>query len=114
MDILIWNMLSESIFDFGKWSNWKYANTRICVFSVLPLPEVENWFRKQISNENVHITILNFFLEHFGQYLKKVQKWISHLFPKSEIDRVDRNIHFQISTMGSWCSLCIGVMIQEG
>ena len=27
MDILISNLLSESILDFGKWSNWKYANT---------------------------------------------------------------------------------------
>ena len=25
MDILISNLLSETIFDFGKWSNWKYA-----------------------------------------------------------------------------------------
>ena len=26
MDILISNLLSESILDFGKWSNGKYAN----------------------------------------------------------------------------------------
>ena len=32
MDILISNLLSKSIFDFGKWSNWKYAYTRIRVF----------------------------------------------------------------------------------
>ena len=25
MYILILNLLSESILDFGKWSNWKYA-----------------------------------------------------------------------------------------
>ena len=25
MDILISNLLSELIYDFGKWSNWKYA-----------------------------------------------------------------------------------------
>ena len=68
MDILILNLLSESILDFGKWSNWKYANTLICVFS---LPEVQNRFQKQIWNENVHISILNFFWERFGQYLKK-------------------------------------------
>ena len=61
MDIFISNLLSESIFDFGKWSNGKYTNTRICVFSVWPLPKVKNWFRKQIWNENVHISILNFF-----------------------------------------------------
>ena len=58
MNIFIWNLLSESNFDFGKWSNWKYANMHICVYSVWPLPEVKNWFWKQISNENVHITIL--------------------------------------------------------
>ena len=27
MDLLISKLLSESIFDFGKWSNWKYTNT---------------------------------------------------------------------------------------
>ena len=61
MDILFSNLLLESIFDFRKWSNWKYANTRICVFSVWPLPEVKNWFRKQIWNENIYISIPNFF-----------------------------------------------------
>ena len=68
MDILIWNLLSESIFDFGKWSHWKYANACICVFSVWTPLEVENWFWKHISNENVHITILKKNLERFGQY----------------------------------------------
>ena len=43
------------------WSNWKYTSSRIRVFSVWPLPEVENWFLKQTWNENVHISILNFF-----------------------------------------------------
>ena len=28
MDILISNVLSESILDFGKWSNGKYTNSR--------------------------------------------------------------------------------------
>ena len=51
MGILFSNLLSESIFNFGKWSNWKYANMRICVFSVWPLPEVKNWFWKQIWKE---------------------------------------------------------------
>ena len=32
MDILISNLLSELVLDFGKWPNKKYANTRICVF----------------------------------------------------------------------------------
>ena len=61
----------NQFFDFRKWSNWKYTYTRIHVFSVWPLPEVENWFLKQIWNENIHISILNFFLERFGHYLKK-------------------------------------------
>ena len=91
MDILITNLLSESIFDFGK-SNWKYANTRICVFSVWPLPDVENWFRKQIWNENIHISIVNFFLKSFGQYFKKSKKWISHCIFKKWFYR--GRVHF--------------------
>ena len=73
MDILISNLLSETIFDFGKWANWKYTNTRSCVFSVWPLTEVENLFRKQIWNKIVHISILNFFLEKFRSLFKKVR-----------------------------------------
>ena len=61
MDVLISNLLSKSILDFGKGSNWKYANKRIFVFFVLPLPEVQNWFQKQIWNENVHRFIFNLF-----------------------------------------------------
>ena len=85
MDILIWNMLSESIFDSGKWSNWKYANTRICIFSVWPLPEVENGFRKQISNENVHITILNFFLSVLVSIKKNKKMDFSLYFQKVKL-----------------------------
>ena len=86
MDILIWNLFSESNFDFGKWSNWKYANTGICVYSVWPLLKVKNWFRMQISNEKVHITILNFFMESFDQYLKK--------------SKMDFPVYFQIFNCG--------------
>ena len=74
MDILISNLLSESIFDFGKWSNWKYANTGICIFSVWPHPKVKNWFQKQIWNKNVHIFNLNFFSGAFLSVFKKVKK----------------------------------------
>ena len=70
MDVLISNLLSKSILDFGKWSNGKYANMRICVFSVWPLPGVKNLFRKPIWNENFNISI-QFFLKSFGQYLIK-------------------------------------------
>ena len=82
MDILFSNLLLESIFDFGKWSNWKYANTHICVFSVRPLPEVKNLLRKLIWNENVHVTILKKNRERFGQYLKKSKMDISLYFQK--------------------------------
>ena len=103
MDILIWNLLSESIFDFKKWSNWKYAKRHIWVFSVWPLPKVKNWSRKQISNENV--TNLKKNLERFSQYFKKSKNWFRIVFPKSEIDRVDKNIDIQIiRIMGSWGS----------
>ena len=70
----------ESIFDFKKLSNWKYANPRICVFS---LPEVENWFQKQFWHEKVHISILE---KKFGSVLmegKKIRKWISHCIFKN-------------------------------
>ena len=69
MYILISNLLLKLIFDFGKWSNWKYTYSRIHVFSVWPRPKVENWFLKQIWNENVHISILNFI---FGAELQQM------------------------------------------
>ena len=78
MDILISNLLLESIFDFGKWSNWKDANTCICVLSVWPLPKVQNWFWKQIWNENVHISMLFFLFSVLVSIFKKVKKWISN------------------------------------
>ena len=34
MDLLISKLLSKSILDFGKWSNWKYANTYLRIFSL--------------------------------------------------------------------------------
>ena len=39
MDILISNLLSKSIFDFRKWSNQKYTNTRITYFQFDHLPK---------------------------------------------------------------------------
>ena len=57
MGILFSNLLLKSIFDFGKWSNWKYGNTCICVFSVWLLPKVKNWFQKHIWKENAPISI---------------------------------------------------------
>ena len=57
--------------------------TRICGFSVWPLPEVKNWFRKQTWNEKRHFSIL-FFLKSFGQYLKKSKSRFSIVFSKSD------------------------------
>ena len=82
MDILISNLLSESIFYFGKGSNWKYANTRICVFSVWPLSEVKNWFQKQIWNENIHNYVLNFFEEVLVNILKSQKRIFHRIFKK--------------------------------
>ena len=42
----------------------------IGVISVWPLPEVRNWFRKQILNENVHISILKKNMECFNHHKK--------------------------------------------
>ena len=71
--IEIWTFLLQICFrnkfsTLGSGQIENYANMRICVFSVWPLPEVKKLFRKQIWNENVHISILNFFLKIFGPY----------------------------------------------
>ena len=86
MGILFSNLFSEPIFVLGKWSNTKYGDTGICVFSVWPLHEVKNWFWKQIWKENTNISIQFFFLKCFGQYLKS-QKWISYCIFKKSFDR---------------------------
>ena len=88
MDIVISNLVLESILDFGKRSNWKYTYTRTRVFYVWPLPKVQNWYRKQIWNENVHISILKIFLKLFGQYLKKIQNGVPIVFSKSDLTGV--------------------------
>ena len=70
--------------DSGLWEVYeKYANARICVFSVWPLSKVQKWFQKQIWNENVYISIQKNFLMSFAQYLKKhIKKWISNCILK--------------------------------
>ena len=45
----------------GSGQTKKYTNMCICVFSVWPLPEVKNLFRKHIWKENAHIYIYIFF-----------------------------------------------------
>ena len=58
IDLLISNLLSISIMDIGKWSNWKYTQIHIRVFSVWPLPQVHNWFQKHFWNKKVLISIV--------------------------------------------------------
>ena len=52
-----------------------------CIFSL-----TTSWSRKLIfkADENGHISILNFFLERFGQYLKKSKNGLSIVFSKSD------------------------------
>ena len=72
MYILILNQHSESIFDFRKWLNWKYANRCICVISVSSRFKVKKWFQKQIWNENVHITIFFVFVFVLKCFTQKI------------------------------------------
>ena len=65
MAFFISNLLSESIFDFGKWSNGKSAYTRICGFFVWPLPKVENLFRKANLKWKTPYFYSTFFVEEF-------------------------------------------------
>ena len=71
MDIIISNLLLESIFDFGKWSNWKYTNTLICVFQFDHFPkskiDSESKFEMRMSLFLFKILVL----KSFGQYFKK-------------------------------------------
>ena len=53
MDLLITNVLLESIFNFEKGTNGKYANMAICVFSVGPLPNMHN-MRHMHNMHNMH------------------------------------------------------------
>ena len=77
MDILIWNPLSESIFDFGKWSNWKYANTRQ---KLIPKTDFK-WECPYYYSK--------FFLECFGQYLEKSKNGFPIVFSNFQLARAD-------------------------
>ena len=59
----------------------------ICLFSVWPIPRVQNRFQKQIWNKNVHICNQKFFLEHLDHHKQifKIQKLISHWIMKKMI-----------------------------
>ena len=64
-------MLKKMIFDHGKSPNWKMRESAF--FLVWALPAVENQFLKHFSNKVLYnyYSIFYFFLECFGQYLKK-------------------------------------------
>ena len=91
MDILISNLLSETILDFRKWSNGKHMYTHTCVFSVWPLPKVENWFRKQIWKDNTHNSIQKKNLKSFGHYLIKSKNRFPIVFSKCDLTGVGSN-----------------------
>ena len=83
-----------SIFVSGQTENMQYAYFQFDPFPKLKI-DSESIFQMEMS-------ILLFFfkkMERFGQYLKKSKNRFSIVFPKSEIDLVNRNIHIQISTM---------------
>ena len=71
-------------------------NTQIRVFSVWPLPEVENCFQTHIQNENVHIYILLKNLERFSWYLKKSKDGFPIVLSKCEsCEKIQNN---------EWCT----------
>ena len=84
MYILISNLLSVSIFDFGKWSNWKYAYLRI--FS-LTTSQSQNLIPKADLKWECTYFYSRFFFEEFWSVFQKVKKWISHCIFKKWFDR---------------------------
>ena len=85
MDNLIWNLLLESIFDVKKWSNWKYAITGICVFSVRLLPKLKKLIPKaDLEWECPYIIFVLFCSKSVGQYLKRQKNGFTLVFSKSD------------------------------
>ena len=82
MDLLISKLLSKSILDLGKWSNWKYANKYFCIFSL-----ITSWSPKLISKAVLKWEGPYFYCKNFWSVLtnnkKKVEKWIFHCIFKS-------------------------------
>ena len=73
MDILISNLLSESILDFGKWSNRK---TRIRIFAYFPFghfPKSKIDSKADLKWKCLYF-YFKFFFEEFRPILKKSQK----------------------------------------
>ena len=82
MDIPSSNLLSESIFDFGKWSNWKYTHH---IYVYFPF---DHFLKSKIGSESrdeMRMSIFLFFLKRFGQYLKKSKNGFPIVFSKSDL-----------------------------
>ena len=87
MDILISNLLSESILDFGKWHNWNYANYTnwrnwrnfSCTTSrspkLIPKADLKSEYPDFYSN----------FLERFNHPKFFLKNWFPILFSKSDL-----------------------------
>ena len=64
-------MLSKSILDLGKCPNWKTLESESACFLVGHLVRSKIKSESSFPIKYYIITILNFFLEHFGLYLTK-------------------------------------------
>ena len=86
--IEIWTSYFKSSFriNFRLWEvvKWKLHKYASCLFSVWPLPKVDIFFRKQICNEKVHISILNFFWRFLVNILKSKKNGFLTAFSKSD------------------------------
>ena len=94
-----------------KWSNWKYRYSRIRVFSVWPLPKVENWFFKADLKWKCPYFYTKFFLERFGQYLKKRKNGFSILFSKCDLAGWDTFFHRNFFLKKPNTSECAQVLV---
>ena len=79
-------MLKKLIFNDGKCPNWKIQESESACFLVWALPVVENQFFKHFSNKVLYIYRSKFFLEHFGQYLKKSKNGFPIVFEKCNFE----------------------------
>ena len=81
VDLLISKLLSKSILNFGKWSNWKYVNTYFRIFSLTTSRSPKLILKAVLKWEGPY-----FYCKIFWSVLtnnKKVENWISHCSFKS-------------------------------
>ena len=72
MDLLISKLLSKSILDVGKWSNWKYANTYLHIFSLTTSGSPKLISKAVLKWEGPYF-YRNFFLEDLDKQQKKLK-----------------------------------------